>query len=277
LGIAYLQAGETEKGSAIMEKVIDTDSTPMTLNNVAYELAEQKADLSKAVEYSLRAVNEEEKKSIDIRLGSLLPEDLSRTQNIGIFWDTLGWAYFRLGNFGKAEDYLYATWLLSQYAVTADHLGQVYESQQKPQKAIHMYRLGLAVLADDGSRDEIRQHMERLTQAKVSTKIDPTHPKFGGDELSQIRSVKIRQAVHGYETAEFFLLFGPGPKVEDVKFISGSENLRTAADALAHAKFQVALPQGSVAHLVRRAILSCSEVAGCSAVLLLPTSVHSLK
>ena len=61
--------------------------------------------------------------------------------------------------------------------------------------------------------------------------------------MSQIRSVKLKQVVPEYAPAEFFLLFGPGPKVEDVKFISGSEKLKLASDVLSNAKFQVAFPE----------------------------------
>jgi hypothetical protein len=94
-----------------------------------------------------------------------------------------------------------------------------------------------------------------------------------GNELSQLRSVKLKRLVPGSATAEFFLLFSPGPKVEGVEFISGSEKLKPAAKVLSATSFQVAFPEGSSARLVRRAIVMCSDVSGCTAVHALPSEL----
>jgi hypothetical protein len=98
-----------------------------------------------------------------------------------------------------------------------------------------------------------------------------------GAELSQMRTVRFKRLVPGPATAEFFILFSPGPKIDDVKFISGSEKLKAAGQALSQARFEVAFPQNSSARLVRRALLMCSSVSGCQAVLYAPDSVHSLE
>ncbi len=165
-----------------------------------------------------------------------------------------------------------------QGAVEADHLAQIYEQQKKTEKAIHMYRLALAVpQAYPGeSRDDTRHRLENLTGEKMPTAPDLLHPNSNGSELSELRTVKLKRLVPGTATAEFFLLFIPGPKLDDVKFISGSEKLKSAEDALSEAEFQVAFPPGSTARLVRRALVMCSNVSGCDAVLLTPDSVHSV-
>ena len=281
LGAAYLQAGQMEKGKATLEKTVQADSTPETLNDVAYELADANASLPKALEYAQRAVDGQEKESHDLELSNLLPEDLACTRKIEMFWDTLGWVHFRLGHLNQAESYVHAAWLLAQGGVEADHLGQVYEQQKKTEKAIHMYRLALATPEahpPGGSWDETRRRLERLTGTKAPTAMDLLRADPNGNELSQLRSVKLKRLVPGSATAEFFLLFSPGPKVEDVQFISGSENLRSAGQAaLSQANFQVAFPEGSSARLVRRAIVMCSSFTGCAAVLFTPDSVNSVK
>jgi len=278
LGYAYLQAGQVEKGAAILQKIAEADPKPVTLNDIAYFLADANASLPKALEYAQHAVDAQERESHDVELPNLLPEDLACTQKIGMFWDTLGWAHFRLGHLDQAEGYLQAAWLLMQGAVEADHLAQIYEQQKKTEKAIHMYRLALAVpQAYPGeSRDDTRHRLENLTGAKTSTAPDLHHPNSNGSELSELRTVKLKRLVPGTATAEFFLLFIPGPKLDDVKFISGSEKLKSADDALSEAKFQVAFPEGSTARLVRRALVMCSKDSGCNAVLLTPDSVHSV-
>ncbi len=281
LGSAYLRAGQIEKGAAVLLKVAAGNPGPGMWNNVAYELADANASLPKALEYAQRAVDGQEKESHYMELSNLLPSDLVCTRKIGMFWDTLGWVHFRQGHLDQAESYLHSAWLLSQGAVEADHLGQVYEQQKKMEKAVHMYRLALATPephAPGGSWDETRQRLEHLTGAKAPTAMDLLREDPNGNELSQLRSLRLKRLVPGSATAEFFLLFSPGPKVEAVEFVSGSEKLKSAGQAaLSQANFQVAFPEGSSARLVRRAILMCSSVTGCEAVLFTPDSVNSVK
>lgn len=278
LGTVYLRAGQTEKGSEIFEKVLESDSKAETFNDIAYELADTNVSLPKALEYAQHAVDEQEKESFDVSLSELLPEDLVCTQKIGSFWDTLGWVHYRLGHYDQAEAFLQSAWLLSQMAVVADHLGQVYEQEKKTEKAIHMYRLANAVPQSDGvSKDDIRQRLDHLSVRVPTNPIDMGRSgDRSGDELSRLRSVKLNRLVPGSATAEFFLLFSPGPKLEDVAFISGDEKLKSASDAIASAKFQVSFPGESSARLVRRAIVMCSPVSGCEAVLYTPSTVHSV-
>jgi tetratricopeptide (TPR) repeat protein len=282
LGSAYLQSGQVDKGTAILEKVLASDSNPVIWNDVAYEFAEANADLPKALEYAQKAVDKQEEDSYGAELPNLPPDDLACTVKIGYYWDTLGWVYFRLGRQDEAENYLKSAWLLTQMSVNADHLGQLYERERKTEKAIHAYRLALAAAdahSPGGSWEFTRRRLEHLTGVKVAES-----PNFTRDssfaELSQLRTVKLKRLFPGSETAEFFLLLSPGsgaPKVEDVQFISGSEKLKSAEDVLYDINFPVAFPQGSSAHLVRRAVVNCSSVSGCQAVLLNPSSVKSVK
>ncbi|HUO24232.1 MAG TPA: DUF3857 domain-containing protein [Candidatus Aquilonibacter sp.] len=278
LGMAYLHAGQTEKGTDTLQAVLKEHSEPVMLNDVGYSLADAKVDLDLALQYTQRAVEGQENESYDIELDHLLPNDLECTEKIGMFWDSLGWAHFRLGHLQQAEDYLYAAWLLTQDVAVGNHLGQAYEQEKKTEKAIRMYRLALSTpqgRTSGGDGDEIRHRLQQLTGDKPPPGMEAIRSDLGG-ELSQLRSAKLKRLVPGSASAEFFLLFTPGPKIQDVQFISGSEKLKSAGNALSGAKFQVAFPQGSSAHLLRRAIVSCSEVTGCEAVLLLPNDVHSV-
>ena len=280
VGSAYLRSGQIEKGTAILLKIVEDYPGPGTWNDVGYELADTNANLPKALEYAQHAVDAQETASHDVGLSSLLPEDLAGTQKIGFFWDTLGWVYFRLGHLDQAESYVLAAWLLQQSPAVGDHLGQIYERQKKTDKAIHMYRLALATPeahAPGGSWDDTRHRLEQLTGAKAPTAMDLLRGDPNGDELSGLRTVKLKRLVPGSAEAEFFLLFGPGPKVEDLHFISGSNQIRSAGRALADANFQVTFPEHSSARLVRRGILMCSSDSGCQAVLFTPDSVKSVK
>jgi hypothetical protein len=90
-----------------------------------------------------------------------------------------------------------------------------------------------------------------------------------------MRTTKLSLAPKKQASAEFFLLFSQN-KVEDVKFISGSETLKTADAALKSADFKLAVPEDGDVHLLRRGVLYCSPLAGCSFTLMNPSDVHSV-
>jgi Tfp pilus assembly protein PilF len=278
LGSAYLRSGQYEKGATLLEKLLTDDSTAPIMNDAAYELADTNVDLPKALEFAKKAVNKQEEQSHELELSSLLPDDLACTRKIASFWDTLGWAAFRAGHMNEAEDYLRAAWLLQQSSVVADHLAQVYEHQKRTQEAIHTYRLALSTsdaFAPDGVLNPALQHLEHLAGNRAATNVGFAQ-NSGAAELSQMRSVKLKRLVPGSESAQFFLLFSHGTKIEDLQFISGSDKLKAAEDALYDTDFPVAFPNGSSARLLRRPIVSCSPVSGCMAVLLDPGSVKSV-
>lgn len=283
LGSVYLRTRETEKGVAIFQKIVDADSSAGMLNNVAYEFAEAGASLSKALEYANRAVRQQEQILQSINLDDLKTEDLDNTVKVGYYWDTLGWIHFRLGNFEQAESYLNAAWVLSQMSIVADHLGQVYEQEKKTENAIRMYRMALSaptaqtqMVGDDLT--ETRKRLAHLSpKSKTPTKTDLFRHDPKDISLSQMRLVRLPRFVPGHGSCEFFLLFGPGPKVESVRFISGTENLKVAGKVLTSAKFPVEFPADSSARLLRRAMVVCEPVTGCQALLLPPDGVHSVK
>ena len=70
----------------------------------------------------------------------------------------------------------------------------------------------------------------------------------------------------------------PAGKPPDVKFISGSEDLRTATKAIGALKFNVLFPDPAEAQILRRGILDCEpELPGCVFVLIPPSSVQFTK
>jgi hypothetical protein len=98
----------------------------------------------------------------------------------------------------------------------------------------------------------------------------------GADDLSAVRTTKLPRVVQGQATAEFFLLFAPGGRVEEVKFVSGSEKLKSAGKTLLVTKFDVPFPDGSDARVVRRGMLSCFPISGCDLVFLTLDQVKSV-
>jgi hypothetical protein len=81
-----------------------------------------------------------------------------------------------------------------------------------------------------------------------------------------MRTVGLGPLVKESAQADFYLVIGPGPKVEAARFISGSDNLKPFADALRAAKVNCAFPDNTPTRLLRRGTLSCAA-ADCKLVL----------
>jgi hypothetical protein len=91
----------------------------------------------------------------------------------------------------------------------------------------------------------------------------------------RVVSVTVPTVTAKSASGEFFVLFSPGPKIEEVKFISGSEELKNAGERLRSVKFPVEFPSPNPAHIARRGILVCNNGA-CSFTFYLPNDVHSV-
>lgn len=284
LGTAYLRAGDDEKALAAYQKALELDPRPVRFNDIAYELAEANKKLDVALEYARKAVRGEEEASQKAKLSELQLEDLGHASTLAAFWDTLGWVHFRIGNFDQAEKYLNAAWMLSLGGVEADHLAQVYEHQHKKPAAIRMYRLALFCFPlqgplGEGEPAKTRERLERLSPGASAAERNSFAEV--SDEVNKIRTVKLARLVPGKANADFFLVFTwdvktSSVRVEDVKFINGSEDLKSADKALTSATFKVAFPNDSQARILRRGTLGCYEYSGCSFTLLLTNQVRSL-
>jgi tetratricopeptide (TPR) repeat protein len=275
LGAAYLQASDAQKGIAALRKAIELNSAPEVLADVAFELADAKESLPEALEYARRAVLEEEEASKQVTLSNLQLVDVRRTQTLGTFWATLGWVYFRLNNLDEAERYLNAAWVLTQDPVIGDRLGQVYEEKHEEDAAMRTYSLAISASSNAvGGQPAMQETHDRLERLKRD---DFSGLKNGsGQDLGSMRTVRLDRIVPGSASAEFFVIITAGPKVQDVRFISGSERLKSAASTLASVKFNLPFPDDVPTRIVRRGLLNCFPVTGCMFVLLTPDSVHSI-
>ena len=285
LGRADLLTGDDDQALRAFEKTLEVDPDPRNLNDIAYNLADANKNLPLALKYAQRALTEQEENLSKVSLASLQEEDLGRSSTLGPFWDTLGWIYFRMGNLQQAEDYLQASWSLIQSPAAADHLAQVYEKLHKPQAALHMYRLALFCYhllgpRRESSSKETRERFERLDRLYPNYSATTSGKSVDlGDEVNATRTLKLPRLVPGSASAEFFVILSKDPKtsavrVEDTKFISGSERLKSAGQTLTSTSFKISFPAGNP-RLIRRGILGCFESSGCSFVMYKPADVHS--
>ncbi|MBZ5646156.1 MAG: DUF3857 domain-containing protein [Acidobacteriia bacterium] len=281
LAIAYLHTGEEEKAVALFDQVLKLGAGPVPLNNVAYMLTNENKRLDLALKYAQQAVHEEEEDSSKVKLATMSAADLVHTSNLSAYWDTLGWVYFRTGDLKQAETYLRAAWSVLQDPVIGNHLGQAYEAQHRRQDAIHIYRLAASITPALGQGSEATEAVassnERLHALGAPAQKAGARAPFPGEELSKERTVLLPRLGSLSGVAEAFVLLGPGPKVEDIKFISGSQQMRDAGKALAEAKFNAVFPANSSGRVVRRGILACYPHSGCSFALIPVEAVRSVE
>src|SRR5216684_4425842 len=281
LGNAYLNTGDIDKSRSAFETALKLDSNPAILNDIAYSLAERNTDLDKAKEYAAKAVHDEEETSTAIQLTGPQISDLDHARRLTMFWDTLGWVYYRLNDLVAAEAYLKAAWTISQSPVIGSHLGEVYEHQKKTAAALHMYELAysatpsLPVLPRSTGVPVFKRDASALEQDIHRLGGKPESSAFI-DDLNHMRTFKLPRIVSGTATAEFLLLIEPGGKAE-AKFISGSDSLKGVQKALESATFNLKFPDEHPARILRRGIVGCYQYTGCSFVLIPPNAVFSVQ
>ncbi|HLH34165.1 MAG TPA: DUF3857 domain-containing protein [Alloacidobacterium sp.] len=238
LGTSYMFLGSEDKATDAFKKALEIDPRPFMFNNVAYTMAEANKSLSLSLEYAQRAVKQEETASANMALSSLTLDDLARMSRLAAYWDTLGWVHFKIGNLEQAEKYVDASLRLSESTTVRDHL------------------------------------------IEIRKKRGP-HAQKSLEDSSTLRTVKLSRLVPGEASAEFFVVLSRAQgtsegKVEEVKFIKGSDELKSADRALKSAKFSSVFPDDGPTRLVRRGILGCYAYTGCSFVMLYANDVHSL-
>jgi tetratricopeptide (TPR) repeat protein len=270
LGQTHLRSGDKENGVAMVQRAAETNPRAVILNDAAYTLADNNLRLDNALSYAEQAVKDQERDTEAISLDRLTLKDIQTMLPLAAYWDTLGWVHFRLGHLDIAEEYLTAGWDLTQDPVIADHLGQVYEKEGKKHEAVVAYSRALSA---SHPPDEMWARLDALWTDGKHQSDEEVNPGV----LQNLRTTKLGKLAKKHASAEFFILFAPGPKVVGVKFISGAEELRDAGKALSVAKFDVPFPTDSPAQIIRRGILDCEpELPGCLFVFIPPDSVQSV-
>ena len=301
LGVAYLRSGQIEKGLPYVQAIADKANDALTLNNLAYELAESKTHLDLALDYGEKSLHKLEQKSMN----DIAADDTGTevTYQFSMVWDTVGWIYFQRGDAAKAESFVRASWVLAQQGVVGEHLGEIYEKLGKKTEAAHAYELAMAASftpvpvsvpngpvrmalspsnagAGQSQYNEILARYEKLTGKKPSTEI---HRKPNGEwtmtpaeELSRMRLLKLGKVATVSGAAEFSVVFTSG-RVESVRYVSGDEALEPFSDKLKAVRFPVEFPAGSPAKILRVVEVSCHSVEGCNAVLELPDKAEAEK
>lgn len=135
---------ESRKDYAVSDSLyteaIKIDSTNvLILNNYAYSLAERGISLQEALSMAKKAVASE-------------PENSS-------YLDTIGWIYYRLGEYKKAGTYIEdAIKIEENNATLIDHLGDVYFRLGNKTKALQLWKKAFEI---DSTKSEIKNKIEK--------------------------------------------------------------------------------------------------------------------
>jgi tetratricopeptide (TPR) repeat protein len=140
LGAAYEKRGDVDKSIDMMRKVLRINQdNAAALNFIGYTLAD-------------RGLNKdfEEAEKLVTRALELKPDS-------GAFMDSLGWLYFRRGQYARAVDTLEkATALSPEEPLIIEHLGDAYQSVQRKPQAADAYRRALEALRGAPDPQEAR-------------------------------------------------------------------------------------------------------------------------
>jgi tetratricopeptide (TPR) repeat protein len=271
VGKAYLNLKQIDQATAAFDRAVALSPTPLTWNNIAYELSLQGVLLERAQQYAESAVSSVTAASRNLDVGRGDAASLEVVRSLAMYWDTLGWVHFARGDVAKATPYIEMSWKLAQHSEVGDHVAQIHEKQGRRDEAIKSYALALAA---ERPSDDTRSRLGALLGDQE--KIDATVASHRS-ELQAMRTVKIAGTSTDTATAEFLVLFSPPGTVENVRFLGGAESLRPLADAIRAASFGRMFPDDAPAKILRRGVLGCSRESGCSLTLLLPDDTEPVK
>jgi tetratricopeptide (TPR) repeat protein/transglutaminase-like putative cysteine protease len=287
LGFAYVRNGQNDKGLALLQKALtaETDETRSSgeLNDVAYTLVELNVGMDVAQQYAEKSIKLLDAQSLTAG-GS---QAFRNTSSLAATWDTVGWVYFKQGQYEKALPYIRSSWLLSQHAEVGDHLGQIYAKLGKKQEAARTYQLAYFALDKKSSfaagkelLDKVEHHYQELMGSNANIGASTAHRSTDGkwspdpvEELSRMREVKITSTSHPSASGTFDISFSPG-KVDSVTQVDGDKSLAPMIEKIQTAKFNMEFPDSTPVKIVRRGIMSCGAM-GCD-MTLLPTDDRGL-
>tara|TARA_Y100001968_G_scaffold246993_1_gene231387 strand:- start:606 stop:1388 length:783 start_codon:yes stop_codon:yes gene_type:complete len=108
--------------------MVQDDNDALTLNNYAFSLCERDSSNNDTIEYALELSN----KALRIE------------PNNAAFLDTMGWIYYRMGNYNLAEHYIKDSIDIDDTnSIVLEHLADVYVKKNNINYALKYYKLAL--------------------------------------------------------------------------------------------------------------------------------------
>jgi len=143
-GLQLERAERLDDAIAVMQELIAINPDHAeALNFVGYSWADTDRNLEQAREYITRAMQ-------------LKPGN-------GYIQDSLGWVYFKLGDFERArKELIEALELLPEDPYLHDHIGDVYRALEEMQKAREAYRNALELFDEQEKKEQLQKKIDAL-------------------------------------------------------------------------------------------------------------------
>lgn len=124
-------------------------------------------------------------KNVDEAFGMIV-DAYNQIPNDGHITDSLGWAFYRLGQYDKAIEYLEkAAELEPSNALISDHLGDAYWFGGRKNEAVFQWNHALILEDDSGELDKSKVR-EKLASRNVDNKVLKYTPAVVNEKISQI-------------------------------------------------------------------------------------------
>lgn len=147
LGVYYEKNGEQDECIRIMREVIQRDPGHSSAHNYLGYL------------YAERGENLEEAKTLIKRALELKPND-------GFYTDSLGWVYFKMGQYDKALKLLIeALKLVPNEGVILEHIGDVHKAKNDIKNALEYYEKSLKGHLEKRDFKRVEQKLKKVKEA----------------------------------------------------------------------------------------------------------------
>ncbi|SDO79925.1 tetratricopeptide repeat protein [Desulforhopalus singaporensis] len=145
-GLLLEKTGRHQVAMKTMQQVLKLQADHAeALNFIGYTWADNNVNLDKALEYIEKA-------------NRLKPDN-------GFIIDSLGWVYFRLGRYREAEEaFQHSLTLESGDPNIYEHLGRVYQVQDKHSQALEMFQRAVELFGKNAKKKKLEKEIEALKQ-----------------------------------------------------------------------------------------------------------------
>jgi Flp pilus assembly protein TadD len=264
LSDTLLRLHRMDEAAAAAKSVLEDATEPQPMNDAAYVLSETGHDLAYAETMSRKSVEILEEKTASLTTAEANSQAFETARLLIAAWDTLGWILYKEGRLEDAQPLFAAAWRDGLSAEVGDHLGQLDEAMQKKDEACAAYRLADAAV-NSTTPPAVRKHIHESFTRLEAGGAKPG-PKNGTDALQALRTYKLGHiaGMNGWGTFRIQLT---ADGVLEAQQMSGDRRIASIGDEIKKMKFPELVPPGSKARLLRSAVVSCSQTAGCELVL----------
>jgi tetratricopeptide (TPR) repeat protein len=159
LGFVYNEADRNDEAEAELRRAIELNADNyLALNHLGYMFAEEGRNLQEALSLTQRAVEESDKETSD-------------QFNNGFIVDSLGWVYYRLGQYDEAVHWLQEAVRRAETGrvrdgVFYDHLGDALAADGRKDEAVQAWEQALTLYRSSDQLEDAQKVCEKILDAQ---------------------------------------------------------------------------------------------------------------